>query len=357
MKTYIIIFKVFFLFCYCMPLHAKEFKELWKNADIHSNAEGNYLKFSGRLHIDSAWFDATQGQYSDLSWRRFRFGLSGQYKNINTVLEADFNLNNDMKEIYNRITDAKISWQAYRRFQLSVLKQSAGFTLDGKTSSKKLYTPQRNNLTNNLWFTAEYFTGISGSGKLPSGLNYHAGLYSSDDSNELGISNGGYFTLLSIGEQWKLGSIRLDYVHNDLKADSNTRNFEEVISISGKLHINAWHIWTDMAYGQGGLGQSDVNAWVLMPFYEQHKNLQWVVRYTWLDSDADNGLRLGRYENEIVDGLGDAYQEIYAGLNWMLNAHKCKLQLGSQYTEMKDNANDGGKYTGWGTTLAFRSYW
>lgn len=146
-------------------------------------------------------------------------------------------------------------------------------------------------------------------------------------------------------------------MHNDLKHDSNTRDFEEVFSVSAKIQFNAWHIWSDISHGKGGLGQSDVDAWVIMPIYEQHNKLQWVVRYTWLDSDDNNGLRLGRYEQEIVDGRGDGYQEIYAGGNWLFNSHKFKLQFGAQYTQMKDRAQDGGQYDGWGTTLAFRSYW
>ncbi|NRB40900.1 MAG: hypothetical protein HRU20_20930, partial [Pseudomonadales bacterium] len=93
---------------------------------------------SCRLHMDSAWFDADDGSYSDLIWRRLRFGFTGKYGDIASVLEADFNLNNDVGEIYNRITDAKVSWEMDSALQISLLKQSAGFTLDGRTSSKKL---------------------------------------------------------------------------------------------------------------------------------------------------------------------------------------------------------------------------
>ena len=66
---------------------------------------------------------------------------------------------------------------------LTVLKQSAGFNLDGATSSTKLLTMQRNNLSNNLWFTREYFIGISAEGDDGRRWSYKAGLFSSDGSN------------------------------------------------------------------------------------------------------------------------------------------------------------------------------
>ena len=81
------------------------------------------------------------------------------------------------------------------------------------------------------------------------------------------------------------------------------------------------------------------------------------MRYTYLDSDNLNGLKLGRYENKVVTGKGDSYHELYCGVNYLFNSHKLKAQFGAQYTAMSDSANDGGKYNGWGLTLALRSYW
>jgi len=351
---------------YTVPSFSKDnnFKDAWKLADLYENEQGNYLKLSGRLQADSAWFDASEGEeYSDLTWRRFRFGFKGKYGHINTQLEGDFNLNGSLSDSYNRLTDAKLSWKVNKYITLSVFKQSAGFTLDGKTSSKKLLTPQRNNLTNNLWFTAEYFSGVSLKGDLVSDWTYKTGIFSSDDSDEIGFTDASYFALFSVGKKlspntlWEKGEISVDYIYNDVHEKGNTRDFTHVASFSSKFTQGKWNVWSDIAIGKGDLGQSDIWGVVLMPFYQQTEQLQWVMRYTYLDSDDMNGIRLGRYENEVVSGKGDNYHEFYGGVNYFFNSHKFKVHLGTQYTKMSDEANDGGKYGGWGLTLALRTYW
>jgi phosphate-selective porin OprO/OprP len=135
--------------------------DTWNFAHLYDNKQGNYLKLSGRLQLDSAWVDSEQGDFNDTAWRRFRFGFKAQYGEFKVALAADIDLNDSLDDAYNRLTNANLSWVLDKDTELKLLKQSTGFTLDGKISSKKLLTPQRNNLTNNLWFTSEYFTGVS----------------------------------------------------------------------------------------------------------------------------------------------------------------------------------------------------
>ena len=94
-----------------------------------------------------------------------------------------------------------------------------------------------------------------------------------------------------------------------------------------------------------------------MPFYDVSEVVQLLGRYTYLSSGDDNGLSLNRYEDEIVQGEGDEYHEIYAGLNVFLYGHKLKWQTGLQYTRMDDKADDVGEYDGWGITTGLRAYW
>jgi phosphate-selective porin OprO/OprP len=37
--------------------------------------------------------------------------------------------------------------------------------------------------------------------------------------------------------------------------------------------------------------------------------------------------------------------------------HKFKWQTGLQYASMKDDADDGGEYKGWGLSTGLRFYW
>ncbi|MCB1089764.1 MAG: hypothetical protein KDM63_22175, partial [Verrucomicrobiae bacterium] len=93
------------------------------------------------------------------------------------------------------------------------------------------------------------------------------------------------------------------------------------------------------------------------PLYDLTERVQLVLRYTFLDSSGDNGIRLSRYQNDIEPGRGDRYHDFYAGVNWYLYGHKLKWQTGVQYTTMTDSARDGGAYDGWGITSGIRISW
>ncbi len=123
------------------------------------------------------------------------------------------------------------------------------------------------------------------------------------------------------------------------------------------MQFDRIRLWSDIAYGHEYLGQSDIQGFVLMPIYQHSQQVQWLMRYTFINSDKDRGLRLGRYENKIGEGRGDQYQELYAGINTKLYGDKFKLHLAGQYTQMQDKAGDEGAYEGWSLTRALRSYW
>ena len=330
---------------------------------IYKNSQDDYVKVLGRVHIDYAFFDSRQGEYSGLTWRRFRLGLKSKFNDFTGVLKADLDLNNSFGDWYNRLTDAYFSYKPNNDLTFTFLKHSAGFTLDGKTSSKKLLTPQRNNLSNNLWFTEEYFSGISAKGEFSDSSSYNVGLFSSDDADEIGFTNASYFSLLSFSKlftnnnYWDNAKFNFDYVYNDAHIDGNTASISSLYSFSGLIEKNNWGVSHDISYAQGALAQSNMWGVVLMPHYQQTELIHWVFRYTYLNSADGNGLKLGRYENKIVSDKGDKYQELYAGVNFFIYQHKLKLQMGLQYAEMRDKVNDGGEYQGWGMTMALRSYW
>ena len=153
------------------------------------------------------------------------------------------------------------------------------------------------------------------------------------------------------------GLIRVDYVYNDEDVNADTRDFSQVLSLVTQWEIGPWGLWTDISAGKGYAEQSDVWGMALLPFYNFNKHIQTVLRYTYLSSKDDNGLRLGRYEREIVEGRGNEYNEIYGGINIYFYGQKFKWQTGLQYTTMEDDANDEGKYEGWGLSTGLRLYW
>ena len=343
------------------------YDRFWRHATLYENADEGLVRsvaLSGRLQAEAMYFDADQGDFDDSTWRRFRFGFKAKFAGDWVAqLEGDFDLNESFGDWYTRLTDAYIGWQPDESRDLRILKHSAGFTLDGATSSKKLLTLQRNNLTNNLWFTAEYFTGISMAGTVDERWSYKAGVFSTDGDEEFSSFDASYFTLASLGYDWAQDTgmdkavVRLDYVHNDKDSENNTRDFSNVVSLTSQWEKGPWGLWTDLSAGDGYFEQSDVWGVSLMPFYSSSERIQWVARYTYIESDDPNGVRLGRYHGEVTVGSGDEYQEIYGGLNVFFYGHKLKWQTGIEYAEMDDEAADGGKHDGWGISTGLRIYW
>jgi phosphate-selective porin OprO/OprP len=107
----------------------------------------------------------------------------------------------------------------------------------------------------------------------------------------------------------------------------------------------------------GYQGQSDLVGVMLMPFLTLTDRLQFVTRYTLVESDMPNGVQLGTYENRVATGRGNRYDEAYVGVNYYFYGHRLKLQSGVQYADMDDRANDGGAYSGIGWTTGIRVGW
>jgi phosphate-selective porin OprO/OprP len=96
---------------------------------------------------------------------------------------------------------------------------------------------------------------------------------------------------------------------------------------------------------------------MLMPYFNMTDKLQGVGRYTYVESDGANGVRLATYESRVVPGRGNRYNELYLGMNYFFYDHKLKLQSGLQFADMADSANDGGAYSGVSWTTGIRVGW
>jgi phosphate-selective porin OprO/OprP len=343
------------------------FDKAWNYLTLYSNDENPTLQqFSlvGRAQIDSVWVNPKTPEeaekFNDTIWRRLRFGFKADvFDDWVAHLEGSFDLNEPVEDWYAAITDGYIAWAPKKELNIKMLKQSAGFTLDGATSSKRLLTLERNNLTHNLWFTREYFTGVLASGELAETWNYKASFFSSDGDEEWGLDGASWFTLWSLGYKWGHTQLNLAYVFQDEHEEAGTRPFEQILSLTAKWHKDSWGIWGDLSVGKGFSTQEQSDVWglVVMPFYDFSDHLQCVLRYTYLTSGEDNGIRLNRYENEVVEGRGDTYTEGYAGINVYFYGHKFKWQTGLTWADMTDDAMDGGEYEGLALSTGLRVYW
>lgn len=354
--------------------------DAWGAMTLYSDSNNPYLQklaFTGRLHLDYAHVvgDGTRPAplgTSDLSWdefnvRRLRAGFKATlFKDFTAHVEGDFDLEED--PVYLRLTDAYIGWKHSDALNIKVGKQSIGYTLDGSTSSKELLTIDRNNLTNNLWFTYEYVPGITAGGKVGNWV-YNTGVYTQGgEDGEFGDFDGGTAWLASVGYDFseKLGAdealLTLDYVYNEETPSTpplfTNRSLGQIVSLNFRYQKDDFGFRTEIAGGDGFLGQADTLGFNIMPFYNFTDKLQGVLRYTFIESDGDNGLRMTSYESSAVNGgKGDQYQELYAGLNYFLYGHKLKLQTGLSFLSMRDQADDGGAFDGLSWITGIRVAW
>lgn len=320
------------------------------------------LALTGRLQGEYAYFDSDDhGDFEDALWRRFRAGAKAKLFNGFTVhAEADLDLNNaGSASLYKRLTDAYVKWNLSKAFALKVGKQSAGFTLDGATSSKKLLTLERSMVAGNLWFTDEYFTGVSASGTVD-GWTYTLAGFSAEDDEEFAGVDCGWFSLASIGRDVSENtSLRLDYVHNeaDYSEEAGTKKLSDVVSLVSQSEFGDVGLRTDLSCARGEEGQSDLIGLQIMPYYNFNETWQGVFSYAMVHATDGPGAKMGRYPKKKLSGSAyETVHEFFAGVNCYLYGHKLKWQTGVEYNLAQDDSA-GDNYNGWGATTGFRISW
>lgn len=357
------------------PKEESIYDKIWGATKLYHNDKNDFIQdfsITGRFQVDWYSFDASQGSHDDWVIRRTRIGFKTQFLHDFTLhVETSLDPQNP-DPLYQKLTDAYLSWSPSKKFKLTVGKQPAKFTLDGATSSTALITIDRSAIGNNFWFPEEYIPGVTVSGELGKWL-YNVGYFSSGmATREFGDFDAGSFGLISLGynlaEALKVDKavLRGDFIYQDEHPNNAkgipaafTRNSEMVGSLNFQMEEGRFGLGTDIAATKGYLGQPDLFGVQFMPSYylTEDKKLQAVFRYTYVHSDGPKGIRFGRYENTIVKGRCDEYNEFYAGLNWYLYGHKLKFQSGVQYTTTNDSTNSGGNYDGWGVVLGVRMSW
>lgn len=350
-----------------------DYDKIW-NAPIMKK-----LGFTGRLQGDAHHFDGEGQSNDDLVWRRFRVGFKKSVES-DVVLHSEMDLSldgiNNWDDFYLRLTDTYVGWNPSSETKFKFGKQSAGFTLDGATSSKSLIVPERNIVAGNLWFGTEYFTGASVGGVIDV-WSYKAGVFSSSGEAEFGHFDAGYFGLFSIGQAvGQNGSWRLDYVYNDPDYSTDHRDFrgrldvgtadhEHVLAFVFKQMINeSLGIWADIATSKGvedstfGIDQSDLLGFSIKPFYNFSEKLQLVVEYASVTSlDDEQDVRLARYAARNDAGRVETAHNLLFGFNWYLYDHKLKWHNAVEYNYGDDQSGSGDDYSGYGLTSAFRISW
>jgi phosphate-selective porin OprO/OprP len=345
-------------------IYDKIWQEFTTIYDDSSNPVVQRVLFSGRFQHDFAAIGADQGDHDEWNTRRLRLGPRVTlFRTFTLSVEAELNPQ-EMDPLYMRLTDAYLQWSRSGRFVVTAGKHSIPYTMDGATSSKELVAVDRSNLTNNIWFPQEYLPGVSVSGRTAP-WTYRLGVYSAGTANkEFGEFDGGTATLAVVGYDFAkaLGTrealLAANYVHqNENPNNTFTRQLQNILSVNFKLDTERWGVRSDVSTATGYLRQSDLWGVMAMPYFNVTDKLQLVGRYTFLESDDPNGVQLATYENRVVAGRGDEYNEMYVGANYYFYGHRLKLQTGVQVADMNDRADDGGAYSGVSWTSGIRVGW
>lgn len=343
------------------------YDRIWRFAEWYRNDKARFVQrvqFSGRYQHDFALVDSDQGDHDEWNIRRFRMGgRVTMFRTFMVHVEVDMNPQ-EHDPFYVRLTDAYLQWNRSPRFVIQGGKQAVPFTSEGATSSRELISIDRSSVGTNIWFPQEYMPGVSVSGRVAP-WTYRAGLYSSGAMNrEFGEFTGGVFTLALLAYDFgpKLGIREATLTGNYLyqQEDPNntfTRELQHILSIHTRFEDAKWGLRTDVSKATGYLSQPDLWSIMALPFMNVTPRFQIVGRYTMVKSDGANGVRHTTYENEVVTGRGDRFEDFYAGANYYFYAHRLKLQTGVQWGDMEDRANDGGAYSGFAWTSGVRVGW
>lgn len=321
--------------------------------------------FTGRFQHDLALIRADEGDHDESNVRRVRLGPRITFAKkflFHAEVELDPQPQRSTDPLYMRFTDLYVQWNKSPRLAVTVGKQSLPFTQEGATSSRELLTIDRSNLANNIWFGQEYMPGVSVSGTT-SPWNYRLGVYSAGARNrEFGRFNGGVFTLALLGYDFakKLGVRQAlltgNYLYQQPDVDNTfTRPLENIASIHFRLEEPKWGFRSDVSLADGYLAQSDLWSVMLMPFVNATDKLQFVTRFTTVQSDDPAGVALPTYESRVVSRRGDTYNEWYLGANYYFYGHRLKVQTGVDYADMDNRATP--TYAGWGWTTGLRVGW
>ncbi|MBT5910356.1 MAG: hypothetical protein HOH25_11190 [Opitutae bacterium] len=345
------------------------YDNIWSKVVWYENDENAILQkfsFTGRLQGDYHSFDndAVGRSESDFDWRRLRMGFKASFLNSLTLhSEADMNLNNP-SPLYKNLTDTYFAWSSEGGMKIKIGKQSAPFTLHGSTSSKKLHTLERGKIASNIWFSREYYTGLSFSGS-KNNWEYFTGIYSSDLGSEFDeVFDYGCFAVFSLGYNFKENLeldnalVRIDYVkqQEDSANPSKQPDHKNVTALVTKFEKGNLHLWTDLSFSDGYGSQNDLFGLQLMPFYDITDKTQAVFSYTYLKSSGGDAIKLTRYEKDLFSGKGTKLSESFIGINHFFYGHKVKWQNAIQYSDM-NTAMSGDNYDGWGFTSGLRISW
>lgn len=338
-------------------------KSLGKLYKDSSNPYIQEFSVFGRFQYQTAYHEGSDFAGNDSNdthseVRRTRLGV--KIKAFNGLqLKANVNLEDggdkDHGFGYTDFDTATVSYNfgslgAIDDFSLSYGRHKHTLTEEAHTSSKKIKTIERSNISN-LFYGSYRPTGLVASGSLAD-IDLKLGVYSTDDGSEfIGGWNDGFAYYANA--QWD--KFNFDFLYNDVSAgDDDLFGQDWATSLSYNTEIGNWDLMANAVYGKLSNGESAYGLVVMPSTFIIPDKVEFVTRYQYAGSSADTLKLTKRYARGVEGGAGDSNHTLYAGLNYFFCDHNSKLQAGVEYETLENVAGDSADATTlW---LAYRMY-
>lgn len=343
----------------------KSVGKLYKDS---SNPYIQEVSLFGRFQYQTAYhegesFTGVESDDTHSEIRRTRLGL--KVKALNGLqIKANVNLEDggdkDLGFGYTNFDTATISYKfgdlgPVSDFGLSYGRHKHTFTQEAHTSSKKLKTVERSNISN-LFYGSDRPTGLVASGKV-SDVKLKLGVYSTD-TNAAGRNNefiGGWNDGIAYYLNAKWNKFNFDFLKSNVDTGEDDLFGQDwATSLAYNTELAGWDFMANAVYGKLSNGDSAYGL-VLMPskFIVEDK-VEFVARYQYAGSSGDNLRLTSRYARNVEGGRGDSNHTLYAGLNYYFCGNNSKIQTGVEYETLDNEAGQSAD----ATTLwaAYRMY-
>jgi phosphate-selective porin OprO and OprP len=346
------------------------FKQVWDLLKLYRKEENSVIQeFSiiGRYHGQVWSVNSHQGSAGGWENRRFYIGAEAVLLH-NFEIQAQIKISENFNPIYEGLYQANIKWSPVKEFSLSIGRLDFLYGgLERTVSSTKIVTFERGQLVNQLW-PAEV-VGIVAQGESGK-LSYRAGVLSGTIGREFSDFSGGFGAVAGVGYSLPLffreGSLHLDYLYNDGNSANNAlKAYKHILSLWHHGQTGPFGLGLDLTVANETTGNNSVIGVTVMPTYVFWKEilrnsdaLEGVLRYQFATSKGTYGLDLqSRYEQKVVNGgLGNRYNAVFAGINYLIYENMLKLMTGIEYSIMKATSTNSDTFNGWTYFAGVRVY-
>jgi hypothetical protein len=325
--------------------------------------------------------------YGELELRRFTLGVRVNFLN-NFTFQTGADIKDDGESSdpeeddsfkytlnnFDVIFDAKNAFHCdnYNQLQFKLgyfkVPSNAGWT----ESSNSMRAIERTSISNYASPSNSLGAMLSGSS---GNVNFTLGGFSSADIVDDSSYEHGSFFLGHLGysftdpKRWDEANVDLRLLVNGDPDTGDTYNQNWAASLSTKVRKKRWRMTAELIIGengnQNGPSQSGdfwgvaftPSVWIL------EDQLEAVFSYQYASASKDEGFRISSHsarraadavDADINGGYGDAYQSLYAGMNYYFCGDHTKAMLGFQWDDLESDNHQ--VYKGLTTWVALRVY-